>query len=192
MWTGLTRNGGNRQLMSSWSVDSDHPSLFSPRRLTRCVVVSVCTFFFGDILTPLPSSISPPAPPHLCGSVLVYLLVPRGDIQRCQIKRDGGMVKPLFMDPADLVAAWKKAVASNPDMPATPTVKVRTPYQRTDRLVSEKVDTYYIRNGVFFRDVACDVGKDGLCLAVVESMTWFAPPRADWYVVPKRSDPENS
>lgn len=37
------------------------------------------------------------------------------------------MVKPLFMDPADLVSAWKKAVAANPDMPATPTVKVRNP-----------------------------------------------------------------
>ncbi|CAN0409322.1 unnamed protein product [Pylaiella littoralis] len=41
-----------------------------------------------------------------------------------EIKRDGGMVKPLFMDPADLVAAWNKAVKTNPEMPATPTVKV--------------------------------------------------------------------
>ena len=34
------------------------------------------------------------------------------------------MVKPLFMDPADLVAAWQKAAARNSDMPATPKVKV--------------------------------------------------------------------
>ena len=43
-------------------------------------------------------------------------------------------MKPLFMDPADLVQAWKKAIASNPDMPATPTVKVRTPVTRADPL----------------------------------------------------------
>lgn len=40
-------------------------------------------------------------------------------------------MKPLFMDPTDLVTAWKKAVASNPDMPATPTVKVQIPLTHT-------------------------------------------------------------
>ncbi|CAM9820512.1 unnamed protein product, partial [Discosporangium mesarthrocarpum] len=41
-----------------------------------------------------------------------------------EVKRDGGMVKPLFMDPADLVKAWKKAAQSNKEMPGRPDVKV--------------------------------------------------------------------
>lgn len=34
------------------------------------------------------------------------------------------MVRPFFMDPADLVVAWEKAAKANPDMPKRPDVKV--------------------------------------------------------------------
>lgn len=33
-------------------------------------------------------------------------------------------MSPLFLDPADLLAAWQKAAAENTDMPEKPTIKV--------------------------------------------------------------------
>ncbi|CAM9859530.1 unnamed protein product [Scytosiphon promiscuus] len=63
-----------------------------------------------------------------------------------EIKRDGGMVKPLFMDPADLVTSWKKAAAANPEMPATPTVKV---FNMPDVIVAMELTEEFNQFGFF-------------------------------------------
>ncbi|CAN0070850.1 unnamed protein product [Ectocarpus sp. 6 AP-2014] len=63
-----------------------------------------------------------------------------------EVKRDGGLVKPLFMDPADLVEAWKKAAASNPDMPAEPTVKV---FNMPDVIVAMELTDEFNQFGFF-------------------------------------------
>ncbi|CAB1119551.1 unnamed protein product [Ectocarpus sp. CCAP 1310/34] len=63
-----------------------------------------------------------------------------------EVKRDGGLVKPLFMDPADLVEAWKKATASNPDMPAEPTVKV---FNMPDVIVAMELTDEFNQFGFF-------------------------------------------
>lgn len=56
---------------------------------------------------------------HLSPSRVVI----RGPLR--QVKKEGSTVRPLFMDPADLVSAWQKASERNPDMPKKPPVKVR-------------------------------------------------------------------
>ena len=50
-------------------------------------------------------------------------------------------MKSLFVDPADLVTAWKKAVASNPDTPAATTV--RTPVHGLAHFCGRKRLTRY-------------------------------------------------
>lgn len=58
--------------------------------------------------------------PRAAASVDVPLFYAEG----LQVKKDGGLVKPLFMDVGDLLDAWKKAAKRNPNMPAEPPVQV--------------------------------------------------------------------
>lgn len=58
-----------------------------------------------------------------CSPILDIIMLPLW-----QITKDRCQVRPLFMDAADLLDAWRKAVEANPDMPEFPTVKVRVVY----------------------------------------------------------------